>query len=186
MKINKLTILLIIIIVILLGYIAYDKLYIPSKNKKVIQEDYVEVLDTINLEYASIYLTSDGLSYISPISSEEIEKLKVNNNLKDRLNNLYIRALYYDIFINNYKLKGYRVKLDDKINKIVKIVTDTNTYVIFLKDNNTIGVFDYLEYYDLLNTKVEDNYQNIKDVKDIKNNKIIYLDGSSETINWGM
>ena len=44
----------------------------------------------------------------------------------------------------------------------------------------------YLEYYDLLITKVEDNYQNIKDVKDIKNNKIIYLDGSSETINWGM
>ena len=52
--------------------------------------------------------------------------------------------------------------------------------IIFIKENNTIGLLNYEEYYDLLNTKVIDNYNNISNVLDIDNNKIIYLDGSSE------
>ena len=53
-------------------------------------------------------------------------------------------------------------------------------YIIFLKDNNTIGLFNTEEYYDLLYTEVTDNYHNLKNVLDIKDNKIIYLDGSKE------
>ena len=51
-------------------------------------------------------------------------------------------------------------------------------YIVFIKENNKIGVFNYDEYYNLLYTKVEDNYNDLENIKDVENNKIIYLDGS--------
>jgi len=70
------------------------------------------------------------------------------------------------------------VNLDDEIRSISKIELEDNTYVAFIKENNTIGIFNYMEYYDLLYTDVIDNYDNLKDVLNIEDNKIIYLDGS--------
>ena len=177
MKKNSLIIILILIIIGLIGYIIFDKYQNDEDN---IQEETITLVDNINLDYVDIYLTSDGIAYIKPINNEEINNLKVNNNLKERLNTLYDRAFYFDIYIDNYKLKGFKVKLDSDIEKIRKVEIDNNYYVVFIKDNNTIGLFNYLEYYDLLYTKVEDNYNDLKNVLDLKNNKIIYLDGSSE------
>lgn len=177
MKKNSLIIILILIIIGLIGYIIFDKYQNDEDN---IQEETITLVDNIKLDYVDIYLTSDGIAYIKPINNEEINNLKVNNNLKDRLNTLYDRAFYFDIYIDNYKLKGFKVKLDSDIEKIRKVEIDNNYYVVFIKDNNTIGLFNYLEYYDLLYTKVEDNYNDLKNILDLKNNKIIYLDGSSE------
>ncbi|MBQ8902583.1 MAG: hypothetical protein IJY87_05970 [Bacilli bacterium] len=178
MKKNSLIIILTLIIIGLIGYIIFDKYQNDEDN---IQEETITLVDNINLDYVDIYLTSDGIAYIKPINNEEINNLKVNNNLKDRLNTLYDRAFYFDIYIDNYKLKGFKIKLDSDIEKIRKVEIDNNYYVVFIKDNNTIGLFNYLEYYDLLYTKVEDNYNDLNNVLDIKNNKIIYLDGSRET-----
>lgn len=177
MKKNSLIIILILIIIGLIGYIIFDKYQNDEDN---IQEETITLVDNIKLDYVDIYLTSDGIAYIKPINNEEINNLKVNNNLKDRLNILYDRAFYFDVYIDNYKLKGFKVKLDSDIEKIRKVEIDNNYYVVFIKDNNTIGLFNYLEYYDLLYTKVEDNYNDLKNILDLKNNKIIYLDGSSE------
>ncbi|MBE6156245.1 MAG: hypothetical protein E7161_00660 [Firmicutes bacterium] len=177
MKKNSLTFILILIIVLLVGYIIYDK---RSENKQVNNdlEEMITIVDSITLDYVDIHLSSEGLGYIIPISKEEISNLNVGNNLKERLITLYNRSFYYDIFINNNKLKGFRVKLDDDIIKIKKLEIDDNIYIIFIKENNTIGLFNYEEYYNLLSTNIIDNYNNYKNIKDISDNKIIYLDGS--------
>ena len=180
MKQNKLTVILIIIIILLLGYIIYSKFFESKNHENINNNNYEEVtlLDTISSDYLDIYLTSDGISYLSPINEEDIDKLEIGKNLKERLKTLYTRGFYYDIFINNYKLKGFRIELNEKIEKIRKIEVEENTYIIFIKENDTIGVFNYDEYYNLLNTKVEDNYNDLKNVLDVENNKIKYLDGS--------
>lgn len=180
MKTNKVTIILLIVIVFLVSYIVYDKL---SDNKEVSnEEEEVTLKEKIELEYMSVYLLSDGSSYIIPLKEEEIDNLSVNNNLKDRLKTIYLRAFYYDIYVDNYKIKGFKVTLDNEIRDIYKIVIDNNSYIIFVKEDNTIGLLDYMDYYDNLNTEVLDNYKNIKDVLEIKNNKLIYLDGSSSEL----
>lgn len=177
MKTNKVTFILIIVIIFLVSYIVYDKL---SDNKKVIDKDEkVTLKEKIELDYMSVYLLSDGSSYIIPLNEEEINELNVNNNLKDRLKTLYLRAFYYDIYVDNYKIKGFKITLDNDVRNIYKIVIDNNSYIVFVKEDNTIGLLDYMDYYDNLNTLVLDNYKNIKDVLEIKNNKLIYLDGSS-------
>ena len=181
MKVNKLTIILIIIIIGLTSYIIYDKLTI-SKNNNVNSKEHITLVDTIKLDYVNIYLLSNGVSYIAPINEEEINELNINNNLKDRLSTLYLRAFYQDIYINNFKLKGFKIILDDEIKSIKRIDVDNNSYVVFIKENNTIGLFNYLDYIDYLNTDVIDNYNNINNVLDIKNNKLIYLDGSEKEL----
>ena len=178
MKTNKLTIILLIIIFLLLSFIIYDKFLKKEINKK--EEQEITLKDTINLDYVNIYLLSDGISYIAPLNKEEIENLKIDKNLADRLNTLYERSFYYDIYLNNTKLRGFRIKLDSNIKEMKKIVVNDLTYIVFLKENNTVGLFNYEDYYDLLYTDVLDNYNNLKNVQDIKDNKVIYLDGSKE------
>ena len=168
MKTNKLTIILILIIVLLLGYIGYDKLLkrnIPIKDEN---NEKLEIVDTIKLDYLTCYLTSDGISYIKPINKEEIENIEGGNNLKQRLKTLYERSFYYDIFIDGYKLKGFKIELDSKITGIRKVMQNDNVYIIFLKENNTIGLFNY------------DDYNDLNNILDIKDNMITYLDGSKE------
>lgn len=179
MKTNKLIVILIIIITLLVSYIVYDKL---NSNIDKDNNEEVTLKEKIDLDYVSIYLLSDGNSYIVALNEEKIDNLLVNNNLKDRLKTLYLRAFYYDIYIDNYKLKGFKVVLDDNIKNIEKIILDNKSYIVFIKENNTIGLFDYMDYYDNLNTSVIDNYHNIKDVLEIKDNKLIYLDGSSNDL----
>lgn len=180
MKKNSLTIVLVIIIFILIGYILHDKLQDNSSLNNDLEDNKVAIIDKINLDYTNIYLANDGYAYISPLSSEEIEKLEVGSSLKERLNTLYERAFYFDIYINNYKLKGFKVKLDSDIKKIRKILIEDNPYIVFIKENNTLGLFNYEDYYDLLYTKVKDNYNKYQNVKDIKDNKIFFLDGNKE------
>lgn len=180
MKKNKIIIFLLIVIVCLLSYIVYDKL---KDFKKVTNKDEeVTLKNKIELDYVNFYLLSNGSAYIIPLNVEEINKLNVNNNLKDRLKTLYYRSFYYDIYVDNYKIKGFKISLDDEIRNIYRVENENNSYIVFVKENNTIGLFDYLDYYDNLNTLVIDNYNNIKDVLEIKNNKIVYLDGSSNLL----
>ena len=178
MKTNKLTIVLILIIIVLLGYIIFD--HFAKENNSQKEDEEIKLMEEINLDYANIYLLSDGLAYLEPYNKEKINSLSVDKNLKDRLNTLYERSFYYDIYLNDYKLRAFRIKLDDKIKSIKRINLSDVEYIIFLKDNNTIGLFNTEEYYDLLYTEVTDNYHNLKNVLDIKDNKIIYLDGSKE------
>lgn len=182
MKKNSLIITLIFIIFLLISYIVYDNIINNQKENNKILDEEITLLDNISLTYVDIYLTSDGLAYLEPLNKEETENIDGGKNLKERLTTLYNRAFYFDIYIGNNKLKGFKVKLDDDISKIRKLEIDDNIYIIFIKDNNTIGLFNYDEYYNLLYTDVIDNYNNLKNIKDIKNNKIIYLDGSSEEL----
>ncbi len=184
MKINKLTIFLIIIIFILGGYIVYDKFF-QNKDTNLGTNEFsnqINVLDEIKLDYLNIYLTDEGYAYLVPIIPTEIDKLDIGNNFKERLNTLYNRAFYYDIYINNFKLKGFRIKLDQDIIKIRKIETANNIYIVFIKANNTLGILNYKEYYDLLYTNVTDNYNDLKNVIDVKDNKLIYLDGTEANL----
>ena len=67
--------------------------------------------------------------------------------------------------IRRYKpLKSVRVK--DK------------SYIIFLKENDKIALFDYDSYYNLMYTDVLDNYNNVIDVLKIEDDELIYLDGT--------
>ncbi len=183
MKNNKLTIILILIIILLLSYIVYDKFFNQSKvNAEANVDNEITLVQNLNLEYLSFYLTSDGYVYLKPINEEEIKNISGGKNLKERLSTLYKRSFYYDLFIDNNRLKGYRIKLDSKIKKLVKMEKYDNIYIIFIKENNTIALFNYDEYYNLLYTNVEDNYHNYQNVQDIKDNKIIYLDGHMEDI----
>ena len=180
MKKNKLTFILFLIIILLSSYIIYDKFikddYVYRGN---IEVDNIEIKEKIKLDYLDIYLYSDGISYIVPINKDKIKKLD-KNNLKDRLTTLYEKGIYYDIRIDNHKLKGYRIKLDSKITSLRKIETDETVYIVFLKDNNRIGVFNYSDYHNLMYTDAIDNYNDYENVSEIKNNMIIYLDGSKE------
>jgi hypothetical protein len=178
MKKNSIIIILLVIIILLLCYI-----FINKDNKKEIKEDNINITSKIDLGYVSILLTNKGISYLKVLDKESINKLDVNNNLKDRLINLYDNSKYYDIYLDKYKLKGYEIKLDSKITKIKKIIINDITYIIFIKENNTIGLFNYNEYYDLLYTEVIDNYNDYHNILDIEDNNIIYLDGSKEEIN---
>lgn len=180
MKKNSLIIALIIIIFILLSYIIFDKIKFKEDNNIIVNE--VKIIDNISLDYVSVYLTDDGNSYIVPINKEEIKMLSGGDNLKERLTTLYDRAFYYDIYINNNKLKGFKVNVTSDITKIKKVTVDDFVYIVFLKEDNTIGLFNYDEYYNLLYTNVMDNYNNYKNIKDIKDNYLINLDGSKEKL----
>lgn len=180
MKKNSLIFVLVVIILILVGYIIFDKIAIVTNNEKIEEEETITLIDSISLSYVDIYLTSDGNAYIVPLTSEEIETLSGGNNLKERLSTLYERAFYYDIYITNNKLKGFKVNVDDDVTKIRKVEIEEYIYIIFIKENHTIGLFNYDEYYNLLYTNVSDNYNDYKNIQDIKDNKIIYLDGSKD------
>lgn len=183
MKKNSLTIILIIIIVLLLGYIIYDK-FVPNKEaNNNFEKKQITITDSISLDYVDIYLTNDGYAYLVPLKEEKINNLNVGNNLKERLETLYNRAFYFDVYVNNYKIKGFRVQLDNDILKIRKVILNDIIYIVFIKENNTIGIFNYDDYINMLNTQVSDNFNNIKNVLDIVDNKIVYLDGSKKTFN---
>ena len=178
MKTNKLTIILLIIIFILLSFIVYDKVIKKELNSK--KEEEITLKDTINLDYVTMYLLSDGTAYLTPLNKEEVKDLNLDKNLTDRLNTLYDRSFYYDIYLNNQKLRAFRIKLDSNIKEMKQLEVDNLTYIVFLKENNTVGLFSYEDYIDLLYTDAIDNYNDFKNVADIKDNKVIYLDGSKE------
>ena len=182
MKQNKLTIILIVIIILLVGFIIYER--IPQKEEIELDENTEEIklVSQINLDYLDIYLTSDGLAYLVPLKKEEINELNVGKNLKDRLNILYDKGFFLDVYVDNYQIKGFKVSLDDKITKMNKIELYDNSYIVFLKENHTLGMFDYQKYLDDLNTLVVDNYNDYKNISDIKENDVIYLDGAKEKI----
>ncbi len=180
MKINKLSIILMVIILLLGSYIIYIK-FISKEDENNNQEE-VTLKEQINLDYLSIYLTSDGYSYLVPINKNEIDELKLNKNLKERLNTLYERGFYYDVYLDNKQLKGFRIKLDDDIRDIKKLLINDNVYIAFLKENNTFGLLSYDEYYNLLYTSVTDNFQDLKNVKDIDNSTIIFMDNSTDEL----
>ena len=178
MKTNKLTIILLIIIFILGSFIVYDKVIKKELDTK--KEAEITLKDTIKFDYVTIYLLSDGIAYLTPLNKEEVKNLKLDKNLTDRLNTLYDRSFYYDIYLNNQKLRAFRIKLDSNIIKMKQIEAGNLTYIVFLKENNTVGLFSYEDYIDLLYTDAVDNYNNLKNVADVKDNEVIYLDGSKE------
>lgn len=159
MKINKLTIILSCIIVILIGYI----IFLHSKNNEVNDnkefENANEIIEVINLDYLSIYLTKEGIVYLVPIDLDEISKLNVSKTRANNLTTLYNRAFIYNVYVNGKNLKGFRIKLDDEIIDMKNI---DNKYVSFIKKNHTIGLFDYEKYYNELITSVIDNYNDEK------------------------
>ena len=180
MKVNKLTIILIIIILILGGIIIYDRW--PKRYETKKNEETLTISDTIKLDYGTFYLMSDGKCYLKPITNEEIDNLNLTKNLSSRLKTLYERAFYQDIYVDNYLFKAFRMDLDYKVVKIKKIDTEYNTYIVFLKENNKIALFNYQDYYNTLEIKPIDNYQDINDVIDIQGNYLIFKDGSRELL----
>ncbi len=183
MKINKLTIFLVIIILLLGGYIIYDKCQDDVNIDTDKNDDLkVAIIENIHLDYLDIYLTNEGIGYLVPIKLEDIEKLDEHDNLKDRLTTLYNRSFYYDIYVNGYKIKGFKVELDCEIKKIRLLKKDDLEYVVFIKENGQIALFSYLDYYDLLKTKVMDNYLNLQNIVDVKDNKLVYEDGHKEEL----
>lgn len=139
-----------------------------------------EIIDTITFDYLTVYLFENNEVYIVPITKERISTLDKGDNLKERLTKLYNDASYYDLYINDYKLKGY--KLGDNITKISKIIKDEEDYLVLIKDDNRIDLFSYNNYYNLMNINVQENYNDYENVLDINDNYIIYLDGSKELI----
>ena len=175
MKENKSTIIFIIIIILLSGYIVYTR-YIKEDFNYHQSKMILKIDDEIKFDYLEFILLNNGECYLKPINIEEIDKLNLKDNLKERLTKLYEDAEYFDIYLNDNKLKGYKINIADKIKKITKI--DDN--VIILKENGTIALFNYDEYYNLMYIDVIDNYNNYQDVLDIKDKEIIYLDGSKK------
>lgn len=171
MKKNSIIIILFLIILGLLIYILVNK----NENKENDRELVVNLIDKIELEYLSVYLYSDGQVYLVPISKEKILELKDGNNLKERLRELYNNAEYSDFL----KKKIYKLEINGNVEKIRKIELENNIYIIFIKDNHKLSIFNYENYYDLLSLKVEE-YDNYKDVLDIVNDEIIYLDNEKE------
>ncbi len=180
MKVNKLTIILIIIIVILASYICYDKLFSKKDNLEESKNEGVIVTDYINLDYANIFLTNEGYAYIMPINTEEISKLDVSTKIKENLNTLFKRAFIYDFYVNGEKFKGFRIKLDESITKIKKLEIDNFIYIILIKEDNTVGLFDYSKYYNDLEINAIDNYNNYEHVSNIEDNLIVYTNGVKE------
>ena len=64
------------------------------------------------------------------------------------------------------------------VEKIYNVVVNDKSYIIFLKENNKIALFDYDSYYNLMYTEVMDNYNNIENVLKIENDNLYYLDNS--------
>ena len=164
----------------LASFIIYD--HFKDKPEEIKKSEETKIVDKLNLEYLNVYLTNDNRCFLIPFNKEEINNLKTNKNLQDRLNLLYDKASYFKIYDNGYEIKGYEVKVDSKINKIYAFTKDNNTYVIFLKENNKIAILDTEKYIDDLDTEVIDNYNDYKDVLEIQDDNLIYLDGSNEVI----
>lgn len=158
MKINKLTIILLIIIILLVGYIIYDKI---DLSKNIDTNIELKIQETIHLDYLDIYLMNDGITYLVPLNKEEVVKLNIDEKLKNNLITLYDRSFYYDIYIDNEQLRGYMLKLNYKVIKLEKIIKDNNIYVIFYQENNKKGIFNYQDYLENLNKKVVDDYLNL-------------------------
>ncbi len=177
MKINKLSIILIIIIILLVAFICYDK-FIYKEDTKDNESESTIVTDYINLDYVSIILTNEGYSYLMPIT--ELNTLDVDATLKNNLETLAKRAFMYDIYVNGSKLKGFRIKLSKGITKIRKLENDNGTYIIFIKEDNTIGLFNVDDYYNNLKTSAIDNYNGYENVVDIQDNLVVYKNGRQE------
>ena len=64
------------------------------------------------------------------------------------------------------------------VEKIYNVVVNEKSYIIFLKENNKIALFDYDSYYNLMYTEVMDNYNNVENVLKIENDNLYYLDNS--------
>lgn len=177
---DKRIIITIIIVLILFGSYKFVSYFHPSENElnTIVDKDAIKIDNEINLPYVNIYLYSNGKAYLVPITKKEIEKLEDGNNLKERLTTLYNNSSKLDIEINNKEVKGYNVNLDDKIEKIYNVVVDDKSYIIFLKDNNKIALFDYDSYYNLMYTEVMDNYNNLENVLKIENDNLYYLDNT--------
>lgn len=158
MKINKLAIILLIIIILLVGYIIYDKI---DLSKNIDTNIELKIQETIHLDYLDIYLMNDGITYLVPLNKEEVVKLNIDEKLKNNLITLYDRSFYYDIYIDNEQLRGYMLKLNYKVIKLEKIIKDNNIYVIFYQENNKKGIFNYQDYLENLNKKVVDDYLNL-------------------------
>lgn len=177
MKDKRIIITLIIIIILLSSYIICNRYYINNNDYKTTPSSIIRIEDKINLEYVSIYLLNDGSSLIVPINESAIDNLDVGSNLKDRLLKLYNNASLEDITTYE-KEKVYKINLSSDINKIYKVEIDNNIYILFLKDDNTIGLFDYDSYYNLMYIDVKDNYNNINNVLKIEDEYLYYLDNS--------
>ena len=96
-KKNLINLILVFINIFLIGYIIILKNDNKNINYDYSQKEEISLVKTISLEYAEVYLTSDGLSYIRPLNKEEIKKINGGKNLKERLKTLYDRAFYYQI-----------------------------------------------------------------------------------------
>ncbi len=172
MKKDKTTIILIIIIILLASYLVYIK-FIKDNYVYHTSSTIPKVVNKIKYDYLDIVLFDNNEAYLMPISKDKIKKLKLKDNLTNRLNTLYDNSNYYDIYIDDNKVKGYKV---DNVINIYKI----DDIIIFIKKDNTISILNYEDYYNLMYTTLIDNYNDYKDVKSIKDNNIIYLDGSKE------
>ncbi len=177
MKDKRILATIIIILFLFTGYILANKYYKIVNEYKTSPINNITIEDKISLEYVSIYLLSDGTSLIVPINKEAIEKLDVGNNLKDRLISLYNDATLLSI-TPNLEEKAYKVEVNSNIKKLYKVEVDNNVYIIFLKNDNTIGVFDYDSYYNLMYVFVKDNYNNLVDVLKIEDNYLYYIDNT--------
>lgn len=179
---NDKRIIITLFIILLIVSILFSYNYIAGEDevKNTIPKDkIVKVSSTLLLPYVNVYLYSDGKAYLIPLNEEEISKLDGGNNLKDRLKTLYNDSNNLNIKINDKKVKGYEVKVDDKIEKIYSVTVKDKSYIIFLKENDKIALFDYDSYYNLMYIDVLDNYNNVIDVLKIEDDNLVYLDGTS-------
>lgn len=178
------TILILILGFLVIGFVASNHL----KEKEVLEPptipltEELTIKNSISLEYMDIIHLSNGASYLIPINTEKIDALDIGANFKDRLYKLYNDSKEFDIDIKDYKVRGYEVKLNDVIKNIYSIKKNDNSLIIFLKNDNTIGVFNYENYYNLMYTDVKDNYNNIENVLKIENNELYYLDGTKISV----
>ena len=179
-------ILITLFIVIIICCISFSYNYFKGQkqvNNTTPKDKTIEISATLSLPYVDIYLFDNGKSYIVPIDTYKISKLDGGNNLKDRLKTLYNDSSRLDIKINDESVKGYKVNVDDKIEKIYNVNIEEKSYIIFLKENDKIALFDYDSYYNLMYTEVLDNYNNVVDVLKIEDDNLIYLDGTSVKLN---
>lgn len=177
MKDKRLLITLLIVILLFIAYFLGSRYYKEVSDYKSSPKNNILIEDKINLEYVSIYLLNDGTSLIVPINKEAINKLDIGNNLKDRLVSLYNNATLENI-TSNEKEKIYKIKLSSGIKKLYKIEVDNNIYIVLLKEDNTIGLFDYDSYYNLMYTDVKDNYNNLTNVLKVEDNYLYYIDNT--------
>lgn len=181
MKDNRTYIVGIIIILIIGGYLIND--FFVKEEYRIVErypkEENISMLSKINLDYLDIYLYSNGDAYLIPITDEKISKLDSGDNLKDRLNTLASKAESFNSPVDDSLLKGFKVVTNSKIESMYEYTKDGNIYIIFLKLDNTIAVFNYENYYNLMYIESKDNYNNISDVLKIEEDIIYFLDGTS-------